>query len=83
MKVQTWGQAWHAEMQHSGDNCCPICRDPSLAGSNFNDTFKVLIVGFEHCSPKPKAIFRCPSCNILFWFHLHPDHSKFLLKDLN
>jgi len=71
MKVKTWGVICHQEIPHSTDNRCPECGDKTLGVSNLSNTAKPHIVGFEDGSMK--AIFRCPGCDCLFWFHFMKD----------
>ena len=81
MIVRSWGKIWHCELPHSMDNRCPVCNDGTLGmtSSNFIAKCREHIVGFD--AGNLAAIFECPRCGELFWFHLNPAIVVCFFKD--
>lgn len=79
--MKTWGKVWHHELPHSMDYHCPGCNDStmSVSSGSFVDTCKKHIVGFDAGSLA--AVFECPACWTLFWFHLNPVIIDYCFKE--
>ena len=72
MELKTWGQVWHEDIPRSRDNRCPLCGNGTLGTPSILNVRKY-IVGIDESGGsayKTRAIFKCQSCNGLFWFHL-------------
>ncbi len=83
MEVKTWGERWHQEMPRSGDNRCPECGDETFGRLSIKNVQRH-IVGCDMggTMTKVKAIFRCPKCESLFWFHLDLVFAGWVLEDM-
>lgn len=82
MKVKTWGHAWHLGIPHSRDYCCIECGDSTLKqATDFFRKCKRHIIGFD--SGEFAAIFRCPKCESIFWFHLNLDVVENFFSDFD
>jgi len=80
MKLKTWGVSWNQELPHSIDYTCTECNDDSLKlDRGFIERCKKHIVGFD--AGNHSAIFMCPKCFCLFWFHLNQDVAERFFSD--
>ena len=70
MKVKTWGEMWHEELPRSRDNRCPKCGDGTLWKLTTKNVQRHIVGLDDRGSYKVTAIFKCPKCEVLFWFHL-------------
>ena len=84
MEVKTWGERWHEEMPRSRDNRCPTCSDGTLWKLTFKNVQEHL-VGLDDRNDiyKITAIFKCPNCESLFWFHLDKIFAEWALEDVD
>lgn len=82
MNLKTWGETWNEDLLRSRDNRCPTCGNGTLGHTDFYENCKKLIVGLQPGGFKTVAIFRCPKCQNLFWFHLDSVFAKWLCEDM-
>ena len=82
MKVKTWGELWHQELSHSGDNRRPESGDGTLGQFTIKNMKRHIVGLDDHGSYKVIAIFKCPECEFLFWFHLDVALAGLVLEDM-
>jgi uncharacterized protein with PIN domain len=83
MKIKTWGEPWYEEMSRSRDNRCPECHEGTLGRPSIENVAKLLVgIDTRGGSFKVTAIFRCPKCENLFWFHLDLIFAEWVLEDM-
>jgi|688.fasta_scaffold1068579_1 hypothetical protein len=82
MKVKTWGERWHEELPRSRDNRCPECGNGTLGTLSIENAQRNIVGIDTQGFCKVIAIFRCPKCEILFWFHLDLVFAGWVLEDI-
>lgn len=84
MELKTWGVLWHQEIPRSRDYRCPECGDGTFYKLTTDNIRKYIVgVDIDQCgSYKVIAIFRCPKCEKLFWFHLDLGFASWILESM-